>query len=71
MRILSDASFFDHADPLFFSNGILKIHDIYNLSVGLYMFDLMESELYTRTHSYASHRDDLLLDRARLTITQK
>ena len=72
MRILSDASFIDHADPLFFCNGISIIHDIYKLSVGLYMYDLMESELYTRTHSYDTrYRDDLLPDRARLTITQK
>ena len=71
VRILSNASFLDHTDPLFYSNGILKIHDIYNLNVGMYMYDRAQSGLYNRTHVYNTrNRDDLLPNRPRMTITQ-
>ena len=35
IRIMNNASFQAHTDPLFFSNGILKIQDIYKLNIGL------------------------------------
>ena len=38
IRIINNAPFLAHTDPLFFSNGILKVHDIHKLNVGLYMY---------------------------------
>ena len=71
IRIISNASFLDHTDPLFYSNGILKVHDMYKLNVGLFMFDRWHTGVYNRTHSYDTRsRNDLLPSQARLTITQ-
>ena len=71
IRIISNTSFLDHTDPLFYSNGILKVHDMYKLNVGLFMFDRWHTGVYNRTHSYDTRsRNDLLPSQARLTITQ-
>ena len=71
VRLINDAPFLSHTDPLFFSSGLLKIHDIYKLNVGLYMFDHWHEDRYNRTHSYDTrNRNDLLPNRPRMTITQ-
>ena len=55
----------------FFSNSILKIHDIYKLNIGLYMYQHNSSVNFLRTHDYATRgHDDLLPQSARLTLTQ-
>ena len=71
IRIITKSPYLAHTDPLFFSNKVLKIHDIYKLQVGLYMYDNWESELYDRSHHYDTrNRDSLLPGPARLTVTQ-
>ena len=71
IRIINNASFQAHTDPLFFSNSILKIHDIFKLNIGLYMYLHNSSAHYLRPHGYATRgHDDLLPFSARLTLTQ-
>ena len=70
VRLISNASFLEHTDPLFFSNQILKIHDLFKLNIGLYMYDRWQSGAYDRTHSYNTrNRNDLIPNRARLSVT--
>ena len=71
IRLVSGASFLDHTEPLFNSNKILKIHDMYKLNIGLYMYDRVRSGDYDRNHQYNTrNRNDLLPRRFRLTATQ-
>ena len=70
IRIINNAAFQAHTDPLFFSNGILKIHDIHKLNIGLYMYDHEMLNQLTRSHSYNTRgSSDLLPGQARLTLT--
>ena len=56
---------------LFFSNGILKVHDIYKLNVGLYMYDLESPSQFIRSHEYSTRNNsELRPGYARLTLTQ-
>ena len=69
VRIISNAPYLAHTDELFLENKILKIHDIYKLNVGLYMYDHWQDGLYDRLHSYNTrNREDLNPNRTRLTI---
>ena len=71
IRIINKAPFLEPTTPLFYYSGILKVHDMYKLNMGLYMFDRWHTGAYDRTHSYATrNRSDLLPARARLTIGQ-
>ena len=55
----------------FFSNSILKIHDIYKLNIGLYMYHHNSSAHYSRLHDYETRgHGDLLPMSARITLTQ-
>ena len=70
IRIINNAPFLEHTDPLFFSNGILKIQDIYKLNIGLYMYDHDTPTQFIRSHEYPTRqRDNLLPAHARLTLT--
>ena len=71
IRIMNNASFHAHTDPLFFSNGILKIQDIHKLNIGLYMYQHNSSTHFLRPHDYATRgHDDPLSSYARLRLTQ-
>ena len=71
IRIINNASFLEHTDPLFFSNGILKVQDIHKLNVGLYMYENHTSVQFIRPHDYSTRgHDDLRPQSARLTLTQ-
>ena len=70
IRIINNAPFHAHTDPLFFSNNILKIHDIFNLNIGLYMYQHNSSTHFLRPHHYATRgHDNLIPQFARLTLT--
>ena len=70
IRIINNTPFLEHTDPLFFSNGILKIHDIHKLNIGLYMYEHNTSARFIRDHDYPTRgHDDLLPQQARLTST--
>ena len=71
IRIINNAPFLAHTDELFFSNGILKVHDIYKLNVGLYMYDLESPSQFIRSHEYSTRNNsELRPGYARLTLTQ-
>ena len=65
---MNGARFLAHTDPIIYSNGILKIHDIYKINVGLYIYDQLSSGQYAREHDhYTRNRNDLRSVQARLT----
>ena len=71
IRIINNVPCLTHTDPLFFSNGILKIHDIFKLNIGLYMYDHPIPSELIRSHDYPTRgHDELLPLAARLTLTQ-
>ena len=71
VRIVNKSEYLEHTDKLFFDSKILKIHDVYKLNVGLYMYENSGSGLYNRNHAYNTrNRNELLQNRARLTITE-
>ena len=45
MRIICHSNYRAHTDFLFKSNRILKVNDIYNLNLGVFMFQLNRKEL--------------------------
>ena len=70
VRLICNESFLAHTDPLFFRTGILKLHDIYRLNVGLYMFEARHSGIFDRNHHYATRSyEDLVPFNHRLTAT--
>ena len=71
IRIINNAPFQAHTEPLFFANGILKIQDIHKLNVGLYMYQHNAALQFIRSQVYYTRgRDELLPQSARLTLTQ-
>ena len=71
IRIIHNASFLAHTDPLFFNSGILKVYDIYKLNIGLYMFDHNASPQFIRPHDYLTRgHNNPLPPFARVTLTQ-
>ena len=62
IRIINNASYYAHTEPLFFRSNILKIDDLYLHSIACYAFknrDLLDN--YRRTHSYNTRFRNLLL----------
>ena len=45
LRIIENVHFRSHTDPLFLKNKILKIHDLYLLNLGAFMFQLFNNEV--------------------------
>ena len=65
IRNVTYSNYLANTDVLFFSNEVLKIHDIYKLNVGLYAFS--NQNLFQRDHSHNTrNNDDLLPRRARI-----
>ena len=66
LRIIHNVHFRSHTDILFFNNKILKIEDLYNWHLGIFMFQLSQNELpspliaiFTRNyqiHSYPTRQ---------------
>ena len=67
LRTITNAGFRDHTDPLFKQLKLLKLVDIYNLQLGIYMYQarnrgeyVSQSNVHTRGHDYdarsARHR---------------
>ena len=70
VRIINNAPILANTDPLFFSNGILKIFDIHKLNIGLYMYDHDTPSQLIRSHDYSTRgSNDLRPGNARLTLT--
>ena len=45
VRVINQAGFYSHTNPLFFKNKILKIADIHLFQLGIFMFQLSKDEL--------------------------
>ena len=71
IRVMNGVPPRTHTSPLFYSNGLLKIQDIYNLNVGLFMYDQQLSGQFIRTHDYNTrNRDSLLPNQVRRTVCE-
>ena len=70
IRLISNAAYLDHTTPLFYSNRILKLLDLYNFSISTLVHN-GKIKLNHRTHLYFTRfRYDLLPSYNRLTLTQ-
>ena len=72
VRIISNASYLDHTDPLFKSNQMLKLGDIYIFTLAIYMFRNSDSfSNFSRSHSHDTRNWNILPPCERLTTTQQ
>ena len=72
MRIIFNASFRSPSNPLFNSADILKLHDVYKLALGCYMFEDSGSEVFARDHPYETRFSSHLLPSFhRLNVSQQ
>ena len=73
IRVICNAGFLDHTQPLFFNKSILKIDDLYKHSLGCYLYsnqDLLASYVYS--HNYPTrNRDQFLAPIPRLRSTEQ
>ena len=73
IRIISNAGFYEHTDPLFYQNSILKVDDLYRHGLGCYMYrnqHLLSS--YTHSHDYLTrNRAQYVPPFARLRSTEQ
>ena len=73
IRIINNAEYLAHTDPLFRTSKILKVYDQYNHSVGTYVYrnqDLLVN--FTRNHHYNTrNRNSYLAPRERLRSTER
>ena len=72
MRIIFYTSFRSPSNPLFNSANILKIHDVYKLALGCYIYENSGSEVFVRDHSYETRFSSHLLPSfRRLYVSQQ
>ena len=71
IRIINRADFNDHTNDLFYMNKILKIADIHNYNLAIYMYKNKNSSNFKRIHDYQTrHSSQLIPNYHRLTTTQ-
>ena len=73
VRLISNAAFLDHTDPLFFNNKILKLDDQYKLSIGCFAFknpNLIATHVRPHSH-FTRNREIPLPPFERLRSTQQ
>ena len=72
IRILSQADYYAHTEPLFLSNKILKVKDLYKHFIACYIFSRQHLlEIYRNAHSYPTRSSDLMEPRHRLRSTEQ
>ena len=77
MRIITNNDYFEHTQPLFKNNSILKLFDINKLQIAIYMYKLQHNN-HNRTnttlqpqHNYPTRtRNNLIIPAHNLTIYQ-
>ena len=72
IRIISQADYYAHTEPLFFSNKILKVKDLYKHFIACYIFSRQHLlEIYRTTHNYPTRSSDLMEPQHRLRSTEQ
>ena len=72
IRIINHQPYLAHTDPLFYQSNILKISDIHNVMVALFIFKNRDDPRYQREHQHNTRsRNSLLPSYHRLTTTQR
>ena len=74
IRIITNSDYFEHTQPLFKNNSILKLFDINKLQIAIYMYKLQHNIHNTTLqpqHNYSTRtRDNLIIPTHNLTIFQ-
>ena len=71
IRLVFSAGYYEHTSNLFYMCQTLKLPDIYNLNLGLVVFQNKISNVFRRNRDYSTrNRNNLLTHFQRLTITQ-
>ena len=60
IRIINKQPYLAHTTPLFFSNGILKLEDIYKYSLGIHFYKYKLYDSYLRDHDHDTRFRDTL-----------
>ena len=72
IRTINKVPYLDHTNPLFLSNKILKLQDIYKFTVSTYMYENHSRMTLNSTHSFSTrNRSHLVPPYERLTVTQQ
>ena len=72
VRLISNASYLAHSEPLFLSNRILKFNDVFIFEIAKFIFRSQYNINFHRNHTYTTRNRDLLLPAfQRLSNTQK
>lgn len=74
IRIITNSDYFDHTQPLFKNNNILKVFDVHRLQIAIYMFKMIHSNnnlTLQPQHNYPTRtRDNLRIPQHNLTLYQ-
>ena len=71
IRIINKTEFLAHTNNLFHHNHILKVSDIHNLQLAIYVYKLDDISIFSATHTYNTrNRNNLIPLFSRLTLTQ-
>ena len=71
IRLVCDAPYLAHSNPLFASTKILKLSDMYKFEVANYIFNIKSDPNLNRSHNYETRNRNLLLPTfQRLSLTQ-
>ena len=72
IRTINKSCYLDHTSPLFYSNNILKLQDIYRFAVSTYMYEHHSQLGLLSTHNYYTrNRNNLIPPYERLSVTQQ
>ena len=72
IRLISNASYYEHTNPLFLSHKILKLDDLYLFQLGVYVFKNLENFNFVSEHSHDTrHGGELRPPFQRLRTTQQ
>ncbi len=75
IRIITNSDYFDHTQPLFKTNSILKFFDINKLQIAIHMFKSLHNTdnatLQHQQHNYLTRtRNNLIIPNHNLTLYQ-
>ena len=71
IRLVCNAPYLSHSNPLFISTKVLKLADMYNYEVASFVFDIKSDPLFNLNHSYQTRNSNLSIPNVpRLTLTQ-
>ena len=72
IRVINSKPFLEHSEPLFFSNEILKLKDVYRFKLACFMHKLPNLNQFLNSHNYETrYRNHLQPQYHRLSVCQQ